>query len=153
MTLLDYFRYNDWANRKMLHAIGKMNQPDEAVMLFSHLITSQDKWMNRITQDVDDATLTWFGPVYSFDELERRWSDSIGAWLSFLESHADADLENEIVFNRIDDGKRLKVKIKDVAFQLNCHSVHHRAQMARIVREQGQKPPATDYIFTKIEPA
>ena len=74
-------------------------------------------------------------------------------WINFLETQTDADIEKEIIYPAFGTGKKFKNKIREIAFQLNCHSVHHRAQIARIIREQGFTPPGTDYIFTVFKPA
>jgi len=151
--LLDFFRFNDGANRKLLDSMTQMPEPSEAVRLFSHLVTSQNKWMNRVTKAVDDAGLNWFGPEFPLDQLKTEWERSVESWIDLLERSTDSELEAYIFFTRPTDGKQLKVKVKDVAFQLNCHSVHHRAQILRLMREQGMKPPVTDYIFTAIQSA
>jgi len=39
--------------------------------------------------------------------------------------------------------------IKDIALQLNYHSIHHRAQIQTIIRSQGLEPEFVDYIATK----
>jgi uncharacterized damage-inducible protein DinB len=37
----------------------------------------------------------------------------------------------------------------DIALQLNYHSIHHRAQMQVLIRQQGMEPDFIDYIGTK----
>lgn len=149
--IINFFKYNDWANRQLLQAIHQLPDKTEAINLFSHFITSQDKWMNRITKQVEDAALTWFGPVFLLDELEAKWKESVDKWIIFSEKRSEEDLNAEIVFTRATDGKRLSVKLTDIMLQLNYHSIHHRAQISRIIREQGFTPPATDYIFTVLK--
>ncbi|MBP9221492.1 MAG: hypothetical protein KBF42_08910 [Chitinophagales bacterium] len=36
--------------------------------------------------------------------------------------------------------------------QLNYHSIHHRAQMQMLIRQQGLVPDFVDYIGTKYRP-
>ncbi len=43
------------------------------------------------------------------------------------------------------------VTLMDLALQLNYHNIHHRAQINTLISKQGIKPPATDYIFTKLQ--
>jgi uncharacterized damage-inducible protein DinB len=70
-----------------------------------------------------------------------------------LEEATDADMEEDILFARKTDGKQMKVKLKDIVFQLNCHSVHHRAQINELISAQGIPVPATDFILTAISEA
>ena len=146
--LLDFFKYNDRANRQVIEAINKIPDKEEAVKLFSHLIASLDKWTNRITKEADDNQLNWFGIAYPIDELESRWAEAVNKWIKFTENVNN--LEEEIIFTRPADGVKMAVKTKDLLFQLNYHSIHHRAQINSIISKQGIKPPATDYIFTVL---
>jgi len=149
--LLDTFRYNDWANKQVIAAIGALPEKEEALKLMSHLVTAQDKWFNRIIKETDDQLLTWFGPVFSEMELDGRWEQSISKWIRFIEDCVESELEKDIEFIRQSDGKAIRVSIKDVILQLNYHSIHHRAQLNSILSKQGIKPPATDYIFTAMK--
>ncbi|HEY5123983.1 MAG TPA: DinB family protein [Ignavibacteria bacterium] len=149
--LIDFFKYNDWANRKLLKAIMQMPDKEEAVKLFSHFIYSLSKWMNRITKKVDDTSLTWMGPVFPLEKLEQLWNENVNDWIKYLESIDETDLENEIIFQPTDSNKTFKAKILEVSMQLNYHCIHHRAQILRIIRQQGLTPPKTDYIYTVLK--
>jgi uncharacterized damage-inducible protein DinB len=149
--LIKTFRYNDWANKKLIDAITTLPEKGDVLKLFSHLITSQDKWHNRITHERNDSELTWFGLVFSVDELEKEWERSVKNWIGLLERSTEKDLENKIEFKRASDNKPMRVKLVDLALQLNYHSIHHRAQINSLISKQGQKPPLTDYIFTAME--
>ena len=145
--LLDFFRYNQKANSKILKTIQELPEPDEPVRLFSHLITSQDKWMNRITGKDADTNYHWFQPSFPIEELETRMNNSFENWLVLLNNKSEEELETPVIFIRPSDGKKMSVKLKDIALQLNYHSIHHRAQINTLIRQQGITPPATDYIL------
>jgi uncharacterized damage-inducible protein DinB len=42
------------------------------------------------------------------------------------------------------------IKLVDLVLQLNYHSIHHRAQINKLMSQQWIIPPATDYIYTKL---
>jgi uncharacterized damage-inducible protein DinB len=86
----------------------------------------------------------WFKPVYKLDELEAKWEESLNTWLNFLEGKSEDDLEQEIIYE-FAKGK-IGAKIIDTALQLNYHSIHHRAQIATLLRQQNIAPPFVDYI-------
>lgn len=151
--LIDFFKYNDWANRQLIEAVKKLPEPAESVILISHLITSQNKWLNRITKEMDDKTLAWYDTIYPLDQLTDQWLEDVAKWIQFVEDLSEKELAGDFVFERPSDGKKLSVKISDIALQLNYHSIHHRAQICRIIRQQGQTPPTTDYIITTIKEA
>jgi len=149
--LIDFFNYNDWAFRKLLVPVMELPEPDEAVKLFSHLITSHHKWYNRVTNEIDDKSLNWFGPEFQLDQLESAWKECLNKWVALLNRIPESDLDNEIVFKRPSDGKGMVVRLRDIILQLNYHSIHHRAQISRIIRQQGITPPPTDYIFSVLK--
>jgi uncharacterized damage-inducible protein DinB len=149
--LIDTFKYNSRSNIDLLKAIAQLPQKDEAIKLFSHLVAAQDKWFNRIEKKVEDSSLNWFGPLFIESELSEKWLASVNKWITYLENTDESDLEKYIVFSRATDGKKLKVKLKDLMLQLNYHSIHHRAQINTVISRQGIKPPLTDYIFSVIE--
>ncbi len=148
--LIDTFKYNHWANKKLLEAILQLPDKKEPIRLYSHLITSQDKWFNRITKELDDVGLNWFGLVFSEEELSHQWQRSVGNWINYLEKNTEDEFKKHIQITK-PDGKALQVTINDVMLQLNYHSIHHRAQINTLIRQQGIKPPLTDYIFTALK--
>ena len=89
LYLIDLFKYNNWANLKVLECICQVPDKTECEMLFSHLINSQNKWLNRINHEFEDKSLSWFEPAYKFNELEERWKHSLDAWFKFIESKED----------------------------------------------------------------
>jgi uncharacterized damage-inducible protein DinB len=143
--LIDTFQYNNWANKQSLKLIHQMPQPDEAVRLFSHLITSQNKWMARINRDPKEARMAWFESPFPPDELEGRWDESLGAWLRFLDQMPEEELAREVHYIAA-DGNSYSSLIRDIALQLNYHSIHHRAQISLLGRRQNLEPPFIDYI-------
>jgi uncharacterized damage-inducible protein DinB len=151
--LIDFFKYNDWANRQLLESFKQLPDKEEPVILLSHIIAAQNRWLNRITQKADDGTYSWSGPAIPADQLESRWTESINRLIHYFENIKESDLESEIVFQRPTDKKMLRARLCDIALQLNYHSLQHRAQINRIIRLQGQTPPATDYIYTVVKDA
>lgn len=149
--LIETFRYNDWANRQTLEMIRRMPRPDGAVRLFSHIITSQEKWMARIRKDQSESSLGWFAGPAPMEELASKWSASLAAWLDFLETESDESLARAIDFVTT-EGEAHSVPLREIALQLNYHSIHHRAQISLLAREQGLNPPFIDYmayVFTQ----
>ena len=145
--LLDTFKFNDQANKKALAKIRELPDKEECVKLFSHLINSQNRWMARIVQYPQDPKMSWWKPAYALDELEEEWNKSFQMWLEFLERKSEAQLFEEAKFIGFDGG-HWSAQLKDIALQLNYHSIHHRAQMQLLIRQQGLEPDFVDYIGT-----
>jgi uncharacterized damage-inducible protein DinB len=151
--LLQFFEYNDWANTTLLKTILQLPDRKESVQLFSHLIHSQDKWFNRMTLQKPDTEFSWMGSSFTELTLLKEWKRSFEQWHTFLKESKEEELDNDIIFTKPADGKKMKVSVKDVLLQLNYHSIHHRAQINKLVSSQGVAVPATDYIFTALREA
>jgi uncharacterized damage-inducible protein DinB len=146
--LIDTFNYNDTTNKKLVGKIKLLTNKDEAVKLFSHLINCQYKWMARILKDPDANTMSWWDPVYPVDDLEKEWEESLTPWINYINARTDEVLATEVEFVGF-DGSLWAASPLDIALQLNYHSIHHRAQIQTLIRQEGIEPDFVDYIGTK----
>lgn len=148
--LIETFIFNDSTNKTMLRKINELTDKEGCIKFFSHLINSQNKWMARIVQDAKALEMSWWEPVYALDKLEKKWDKSLQTWISFVQNKTEEEIFEEIEFTGYDGG-RWKARVVDIALQLNYHSIHHRAQMQMLIREQGIEPDFIDYIGTKYK--
>jgi uncharacterized damage-inducible protein DinB len=146
--LLDTFRFNDKSNKQVLEKIQLLPDPSEPVKFFSHLINCQYKWMARIVGDPNVSEMDWWNPLYKLEELHEKWEDSLNIWLQYIRLKTEAELNTEVIFIGY-DGSNFAATPKDIALQLNYHSIHHRAQIQTIIRQQGLEPDFVDYIGQK----
>jgi len=145
---MDTFNFNSKTNKNLLNKIKILEDKGECVRLFSHLINCQYKWMGRIVKDPRVLEMDWWEPVYDIDQLEKKWDDSLKLWTDYINSKTEEELSTEVTFTGFDGGLYAATP-KDIALQLNYHSIHHRAQMQTIIRKQGVEPDFVDYIGTK----
>jgi uncharacterized damage-inducible protein DinB len=148
--LIETFLFNDSMNKNMLSKINELPDKEGCIKYFSHLINSQNKWMARILQDPKASAMSWWDPVYPFDQLENKWNESVQMWIDFLQNKSEEEIFEEIEFTGF-DGAKWTAKLVDMALQLNYHSIHHRAQMQMLIRQQGIEPDFIDYIGTKYK--
>lgn len=146
--LIETFNYNDVTNKNLLSKINLLNDRKECVKLFSHLINCQYKWMARIMKDPNANIMSWWDPVYDYERLHEEWSKSLDLWISYIDSKTEEELLAETTFIGF-DGATWAATPKDIALQLNYHSIHHRAQIQTMIRQQGIEPAFVDYIGTK----
>ena len=148
--LIDTFKFNDSANKKILERIKELPDKEMAIKFFSHLINSQNKWLARIIEYPKAPNLDWWDPAYELNNLDEEWNNSVQRWISFLESKTEDEVFEEKKFIGYDGGEWI-AQLKDVALQLNYHSIHHRTQIQTIIRQQGLTPDFIDYIGTKYK--
>jgi uncharacterized damage-inducible protein DinB len=146
--LIDTFNFNDFANKKILGRIKELPDKKESIKFFSHLINSQNKWLDRVIKFPEESKLDWWEPVYDLNIIENEWNKSLSGWINFLENKSDKELSTQAKFIGFDQGV-WSAELKDIALQLNYHSIHHRAQIQTIIRKQGFEPDFIDYIGTK----
>ena len=146
--LLETFRFNDETNKRMLRKVKNLPDKQDFTRYFSHLVNSQNKWLARVMDDAKSVHMSWWEPVYDFDELDNKWNESVQAWMRLLEGKREDELYKEVEFTGYDGG-RWVARLIDIALQLNYHSIHHRAQMQVLIRQQGMEPDFIDYIGTK----
>lgn len=146
--IIETFRYNDHANKLALAKIREIPDKDESIRLFSHLINSMNKWLGRIRQSPGYTELDWWKPPYSLNELEQKWDECLRCWIEFIESKTERELLDEVEFIGF-DGHDFAAVLKDIALQLNYHSIQHRSQIQYLIRQQGIAPDFVDYIGTR----
>ena len=146
--LIETFHYNDRANKLALAKMSQLPEKDEAIRFVSHLIHSMNKWLGRIEKWPNYADMDWWLPTYDLDTLEEKWNECFDRWITFIDARSEDELLDEVEFIGF-DGSIFAAAIKDIALQLNYHSIHHRAQIQYLIRQQGIEPDFVDYIGTK----
>lgn len=144
--LLRLFRYDNWANEQILLSLQDhlgFDGSDNAVQYFTHIAGSQQMWYNRITGDPIDDLQIW--PDYDLPEalqnintLNQQWKQLIGGSKGNL---------NRIISYQNSKGISYDTSLSDILFHVIIHGQHHRAQIAKLLRNAKIDPPATDFIF------
>jgi uncharacterized damage-inducible protein DinB len=148
--LIDTFKFNDFANKKILGRIKELPEKEECMRFLSHLMNSQNKWLDRISKYPEESKLDWWTPIYDLKNIEDEWNKSLKDWINFLENKSDDELSFQTKFIGFDK-EVWSAELKDIALQLNYHSFHHRAQIQILIRKQGFEPDFIDYIGTKYK--
>ncbi len=147
--LIEAFQFNDGANKKLVEKIKLLGDPAQSVKLFSHLINTQYKWMATIMQSRGYEKMSWWEPVYNLGKLEEEWDKSTTLWIRYIDGKTDEELLTENISIDFENAIWAAI-LKDIALQLNYHSIHHRAQIQTMIRQQGIEPDFLDYIGTKV---
>ncbi len=144
---IDSFRYNHWANERVLVALEQNGIEDEKTLsLFSHLVSAQIIWLLRIEGLPTSPFPIW--ESYKLTELESMTEESGRNWLNYLNGHQMETFEEMISYKNT-EGKKYETTIRQIINQVLLHGSYHRGQIALRFRELGFEPPETDYIFYK----
>jgi uncharacterized damage-inducible protein DinB len=145
--LPDYFRFNLWANQRLLDACagladapldmttsGTFGSIRETLM---HLFSAEEGYAGHFTGTPPSPRLDDFTTFAGFDELRRRAQMS-GNELIAIAEHGDI---NQIF--HLDDGTYEAPAIV-VLIQAINHSDDHRSQICTLLSQQGIEPPDID---------
>lgn len=139
---LKLYRYNAWANARVLGAIQQQKVTDKKILtLMSHLLTAQLLWLHRIMMlPLPDLEL-W--KQYSLEQLIKMSEEASDRWLRFIEEHENFD--SVLRYNNY-VGHSYENKVEHIMIHLVNHGTYHRGQVALLMRERGYEPINTDFI-------
>lgn len=142
-TLVRLFKYDDWANHETMQSVRAMaNPPAKAIKLMAHIASAQRLWLERM-KAIPQSLPVW--PEWTLEETEAELSKLKRDWRLFLGEKKDADLALRFQYTNT-KGEHFSSPIGDTAMHLITHGVHHRGQIALLVREAGGEPAYTDFI-------
>ncbi|MEW6211451.1 MAG: DinB family protein [Acidobacteriota bacterium] len=150
------FEYEKDAHAKVIASLDavsadKRSSPlyQKAVDLVAHICAARRMWLFRFgATDLAITDLFPQGVAVSAltalaDEMHRVWSD----YLSRLD-----DAETARVFKYCSlDGREFRNSVEDILTQLFGHSLYHHGQIALLLRQIGEEPAATDFVYWSRE--
>jgi uncharacterized damage-inducible protein DinB len=146
--LADLFRYNRWANLRMLDACATLSdtQLDETMNgtfgsvreTLMHLLSAEEGYARTLTGDAPTPRLDERAVFPGFDELRRRADLSGEKLIAYVEQRREMD---QILW--LDKGT-YKAPIIVVVIQAIDHGIDHRSQIATQLSQQGITPPELD---------
>ena len=152
------FEYGYWANRKLLGVVSRLT-PEEFTRNVAgsygsvrntlvHMLSAEWGWMARCGGPERGPALK--GEDYrTFDTLVEQWLVVEGYVYEFLEALTDADLQRVIEF---DFGRGpMAGPVGELLEHAANHGVHHRGQVALLLRALGQTPGNVDLLFYDSE--
>ena len=143
--LLGLFKYNDWANQKLLICLQKNKIKEERILtLYNHILVAQNVWLMRINNLPSGNLVLWEAKRLSdLIELTHKSSED---WIQFLQSYIMNSFEEVIAYQNTKN-QSFETKLADIIIHVANHSTHHRAQIVQLLRSDDIEPPALDYIY------
>jgi uncharacterized damage-inducible protein DinB len=145
--LPDFFRYNLWANQRLLDACEQLSDEQlDATMngifgsvrgTLMHLFSSEEGYARSLTGEAPTPRLDETASFPGFDELRRRAEMSAEKLIAFTEK---AELGRTLWL----DGGTYEALDVIVVIQAIDHGIDHRSQIATLLTQQGITPPELD---------
>ena len=145
--LPDFFKYNLWANLRLLDACAHLSdaQLDAATTgtfgsvreTLMHMLTSEEGYARTLTGNIPTPRLADLTTFPGFDELRRHAKASGEALIAFVEQ---GDLSKILHL----DGGTYDAPVIVVVIQAINHTIDHRSQIATLLSQQDVEPPDLD---------
>ena len=143
-----FFKYDQWANRRLLAAAGLVSPTDFTRELGAsfgslrgtllHIMLGERRWLQRW---VDGSTIPDAVPddFPSAAAIGDAWTVLERERVAFASQLTDARLDASI------DVRGQPFLLRELIQHIVNHSTYHRGQVALLLRQLGRTPPATDY--------
>ena len=132
-----------WANARTLAALPASELPAEAVRLFAHVLTTEQIYHQRLTEQ--DPWPQDFWPDLSLQDCARLVPANRDLYQHFLAHRTDEDLARPVRY-RNSRGTVFHTARIDMLTHLMLHGQHHRGQIAQVLRRHSHTPPVIDFI-------
>ncbi|MGB3180416.1 MAG: DinB family protein [Cyclobacteriaceae bacterium] len=138
------FLYNRTANEAVIAPYLHLDAiPDKANAVISHLLQAQNIWVSRIDPEKKAIADPW-APISVADWLSVN--DSSHDDILGIVSHYTDAYDSDVVYAN-SMGKGFHNSVSEILHHLLYHGSYHRGQLSLLLRQYGQQPPVTDYIF------
>jgi uncharacterized damage-inducible protein DinB len=162
MTVKDLerlFDYGYWANGKLLPVVARLTQEQFTRTVAGsygsirntlvHMLSAEWGWLERCGGAKRGAALA-ADNYPDLDSIASTWRTVEASMREFLSTLHDADLERNVEFKI--PGAEPRVMPLGVLMQHGAnHGVHHRGQVALLLRVLGQVPGNVDLLIYDIE--
>lgn len=162
MTVKDFERlydYGYWANKKMFQVVAQLT-PEEFCETVAgsygsirntlvHMLNAEWAWLERCGGAARGAALKP-DDYPRMDVLVETWTKVEGHVREFLSKLGDEDLER-IVEYTTPRGEKRAMPLGALLQHAANHGVHHRGQVALLIRALGHVPGNVDLLFYDAE--
>lgn len=143
---LRLFSYDNWANEQILLSLQDnlgFDRAEKAIEYFAHIAGAQELWYRRIEgQPLDDLEI-W--PDDNLSVALQKITTLYEQWQQLIKANS-SDLDRLISYKN-SKGIPFETMLSDILHHVIIHGQHHRAQIARLLRDAKITPPATDFIY------
>jgi uncharacterized damage-inducible protein DinB len=158
--ILNLYRFNEWANDRLIAAIGAL--PPEVVNrdlgggfrsmrgVVAHIIFVEWVWLER-WRGVSPSTVPNWVTSEDLTDLIAQVSDIQSRRGVFLDQLTESTLSEKLSFHYV-SGDQGSSEFGDLLLHVVNHSTYHRGQLAFMLRQVGTVPPSTDYDVFKAAP-
>jgi len=147
--LRELFIYNDWANRRIVHAL-KTNRSEKARKILAHLLVTEKEYYARLYGK--DSTSFDFWQDLSAEDCGLLARENAENYERILKRFDDEGL-GQIAKYKTSEGVTYQNSFRELLTHVLFHSSIHRGNIILTMREENFEPPKIDYIIYLRETA
>ena len=141
--LTQLFEYDKWANHQLLARFEKQFPQNERIYeLFSHLLSAQRNWLDRLL-GVPQTAVLWGQRLPA--ELRADVDNYNDAWIMYIEQLSDEAFKGSIHYTN-SKGDSFDNTVVDIITHVINHGTHHRGEILILMKEEGFVLPNIDFI-------
>ena len=141
--LRELYRFNDWANRRLIIALKKASS-EKARRILAHLLITEQEYYARLYGK--NSTDFDFWQDFTIEECGKLAQENAENYEHLLKRFDDEGL-GQIAEYTTSAGVWRKNNFREILTHVLFHSMNHRGQVASAMRDDGFEPPPTDYII------
>jgi uncharacterized damage-inducible protein DinB len=139
---LKLYKFNDWANDRVISALKSQSVSDPKILsLLGHILAAQFLWLHRVKGLTPPPYKLW--GEYSFSQIEQMSREAGTLWIEFVETQDN--FNRELTYKNY-VGDQYTNNVEAIMIHLVNHCSYHRAQIAMLLRQKGFEPINTDFI-------
>lgn len=148
------YRYHDWANHRMLSAVGELSVEQRRRDLQSsfpsvqatlvHMLASEWMWLER-WRGTSPVDMSGVGDLSDLGDLSRRWESLAAERSIFVNGQSDEDVRHVVTYQNT-RGDRYEQPLWELMCHAANHATYHRGQITTMIRQVGGTPIPTDMI-------
>ena len=149
----DFYRYNEWANDRMLAVIRTLTQEQYTQTLISsfptiretwtHIVFAEWLWLQRWKGNSPSAGPAWTSDPVSADRLGATLHEIEDDRRNFLTALPEEAIDRPLHYRNM-SGDPFATRLLDLLLHVVNHASYHRGQLTTMVRQVGGVPVSTD---------
>jgi uncharacterized damage-inducible protein DinB len=153
--ILTLYRYNQWANAKILHAAANVTQEQYLAPAsfphgglrgtLVHALSAEWLWRKR-WEGTSPTSVLKPEEFPTFEALCERWTEEERQLMDFVEAVRDDKLDSIFRYSSTKGKPFTRILWQAMAHVVN-HGTQHRAEAAAILTELGHSPGDLDLIY------
>ncbi|MBN8823439.1 MULTISPECIES: DinB family protein [unclassified Spirosoma] len=146
--LIELLDYELWANHRIITALEAVsNPPQRAVAVMGHILSAQQVWIGRITNQSVFVSIWEDIPVSWMAETADRQHRQVKSYVSGL---SEGQLAESISY-KDSKGNPHQTPLVEILTHMSHHAAYHRGQIVQLIRPMLAEAPVTDYIIWSRE--